>query len=116
MIYIIHSCSIVVSWVFIVLLAREVKQLKGRVNVLNAAYKGAAKLIFAETKRKEQYTQALKRLTDPESIEEDMEKGARVREMHDANRTTLPREDAGPPAKVYSPQLRAKVPKSNYKR
>lgn len=58
--------------------------------------------------RKELY----KKLADPETIEQDMEKGARLREMKDANRTTLPREDAGPPAVVHRPLLRGKKPGS----
>lgn len=116
MMYIVHSCSIVLLWIVFILQQREIKQLAKKLKALDAAYKAASKLIFVETKRKAEHIDALKRLTDPKLIEEDMEKGARLREMHDANRTTLPREDAGPPAKVYSPRLRAKVPKSNYKR
>lgn len=87
-----------------------------RLGALASAYKAAAKLIFTETKKNNEHLRAFKRLTDPDLIAEDMEKGARLREMRDANRDTLPREDAGPPARVYSPRLRAKVPKSNYKR
>ena len=47
-------------------------------------------------------------LADPARIEADFEKSARMREMRDANRTTLPREGAGagPPAKVYRPKFR----------
>lgn len=58
--------------------------------------------------RKELYA----RLADPKRIEEDFEKGARLREMYDAKRTTLPREDAGPPAVVYRPLLRGQKPGS----
>lgn len=47
---------------------------------------------------------------DPAKIEEDFERSARLREMRDANRTTLPREGAGPPAKVYRPKMRNKRP------
>lgn len=83
---------------------------------LSIGYNAAIKLLLSETKRREEHTKALKRLTDPESIADDMEKGARVREMYDANRTTLPREDAGPPAKVYTPKMRAKVPRGNFRR
>jgi hypothetical protein len=49
-------------------------------------------------------------LADPEKIEADFEKSARAREMRDANRTTLPREGAGPPAKVHRPKMRGKKP------
>lgn len=63
-------------------------------------------------KFKEQRKELYKRLADPEFIEAEMEKGARLREMKDANRTTLPREDAGPPAVVYRPPLRGAKPGS----
>lgn len=49
-------------------------------------------------------------LADPKLIEAEMEKSARAREMRDAQRTTLPREGAGPPAKVYRPKLRGAKP------
>lgn len=97
-------------------LQRRIKHNEARLNALSTAYNSAIKLILIETKRREEHTKALKRLTDPLIIADDMEKGARLREMHDANRITLPREDAGPPAKVYTPTMRAKVPKGNYKR
>ena len=58
--------------------------------------------------RKELY----KKLADPEQIEKDMEASAQLREMKDANRTTLPREDAGPPAVVHRPPLRGAKPGS----
>lgn len=50
------------------------------------------------------------KLTNVDEIEKDFEKSARLREMRDANRTTLPRENTGPPAKVYRPKLRGKRP------
>ena len=59
-------------------------------------------------RRKELYDS----LADPKKIEEDLEKSARRREMYDANRSTLPRENSGPPAKVYRPPLRAQKPAS----
>jgi len=49
-------------------------------------------------------------LADPAKIEADFEKSAMMREMRDANRTTLPREGAGPPAKVYRPKFRNQKP------
>ena len=64
------------------------------------------------TKFKQQREELYKQLADPERIEQDMEKGARLREMKDANRTTLPREDAGPPAVVHRPLLRGQKPGS----
>jgi hypothetical protein len=50
------------------------------------------------------------KLADPNEIVADFEKSARAREMRDANRTTLPREGAGPPARVFRPKLRGKKP------
>lgn len=47
-----------------------------------------------------------KNLTDPDRIQADMEATANAREMRDANRTTMPRVNAGPAAKVYRPKLR----------
>ena len=96
-------------------LHKKINETRAKLNALSVAYGSAIKLILAETKRREEHKKAFSRLTDPEAIADDMERGARVREMYDANRNTLPREDAGPPAKVYSPRLRAKVPKSKYK-
>lgn len=56
--------------------------------------------------RKELY----ERLADPDRIEKELEKSAQRREMYDAKRTTLPRENAGPPAVVYRPLLRGVKP------
>lgn len=95
---------------------KRVRYMEKNYDALSIAYKSSMKLILTENDRRAAQAKALKRLTDPDSILEDMERGARMREMRDANRTTLPREDAGPPAKVYTPSMRAKLPKSNYKR
>ena len=95
---------------------KRVNLLDRKYDAISVAYKNSMKLILTESERRAAQAQALKRLSDPDAILEDMERGARLREMRDANRTTLPREDAGPPAKVYTPTMRAKVPKSNYKR
>lgn len=97
-------------------LYKRIKELENNYKTLSLWYSAAYELIVTETNRREEHSKALKRLTDPEAIADDMEKGARLREMYDANRTTLPRDDAGPPAKVYTPTMRAKVPRSNYKR
>lgn len=56
--------------------------------------------------RKELY----EKLADPYRVEKDLEDSAHRREMHDANRTTMPRENAGPPAVVYRPPLRGVKP------
>ena len=70
----------------------------------------ARKLISVETKRKQAHSDAFERLTDPESIAADMERGADIIEARNANRLTKPREDAGPPARVYRPPMRSKLP------
>lgn len=49
-------------------------------------------------------------LADPLKIESDFEKSARAREMRDAQRSTLPRDDAWPPAKVHRPKMRGAKP------
>lgn len=54
------------------------------------------------------------KLADHKKIEREMEAGARLREMHDAKRTALPRDDAGPPAvirKLPSSAIRGKKAK-----
>lgn len=94
---------------------KRVDLLDRKYDAMSVAYKNSMKLILTEADRRASQARALKRLTDPDVIMEDMERGARMREMYDANRTTLPREDAGPPAKVYSTKLRANVPRSQYK-
>lgn len=107
---------VVVLVAYCVAVAIEIRNLKRKSKELNLGYAAALKLIVAEAKRREQQTEALKRLTDPDLIADEMEKGARHREMYDANRTTLPREDAGPPARIYTPQMRAKIPRPNTKK
>lgn len=111
--------GLIVAWIgysaYSYTLTKRIKYNESKLRLLSTAYSSAIKLIMTEIKRKDEHTKALKRLTDPESILEDMEKGARMREMYDANRITLPRENAGPPAKVYSTKLRANTPRSQYK-
>lgn len=97
-------------------LHRRIKRNEKHMASLAGAYDDALKLIDTEIQRRDAQVKAFHRLTDPQMIMEDMEKGARMREMYDANRTLLPRPDAGPPAKVYTPTMRAKVPKGNFKR
>ena len=52
------------------------------------------------------------RMTDSASIEAEMERTADLRELRGANRTTLPREDSGPSARIYRPKLRGQMPGS----
>lgn len=52
-----------------------------------------------------------KNLTDPIKIEAEMEATATAREMRDAGRKYLPRENAGPPAKVHRPPTLRSVPR-----
>ena len=78
---------------------RHINRLEARIDLFSAVLNEAADLISLETQKKLAQKKAYERLTDPEAIVEDMERGARIREMKDANRRTLPREDAGPPAR-----------------
>ena len=60
-------------------------------------------------------TKLYEELADPDKILEEMEKGARLREMHDASRTTLPRDDAtGQHARVFRPKMRGKLPSNQW--
>lgn len=79
-----------------------------RVALLENKFKKAQSLISAETERKQAHTDAFQRLTDEEAIQADMERGARAAEMRAAKRTTLPRENKGPHARVYRPNVRGK--------
>lgn len=97
-------------------LHRRIKKDEKQLASLAGAYNDALKLIQLEIERRDAQVKAFQRLTNQELIMEDMEKGARMREMRDANRNLLPRPDAGPPAKVYTPTLRAKVPRSTPKK
>ena len=60
--------------------------------------------------KEEAFKKAFNRLTDVDAIQEDMEASARAREMYDAGRTTLPREDGAAHAVVHRPKLRAPKP------
>ncbi|HPE52987.1 MAG TPA: hypothetical protein PK852_02610 [Mesotoga prima] len=84
------------------ILRREIERTNKRIDLFAALMDEATQLISVETEKKVAQKKAYERLTDPDAIAEDMEKGARIREMRDAGRTTLPREDAGPPAKVHT--------------
>lgn len=68
-------------------------------------------LITEETRRIQEHRKAFERLTDPDSIEADFERGAQAAEMRAANRVYLPREDAGPHARVHTARLRGQLPK-----
>jgi hypothetical protein len=83
-----------------------------RIESLAEDLETARSLIEAETERKSAHTRAFEVLSNPELIEQEMEKSARATEMRIARRTTLPREDAGPPAKVYRPKIHKRYPKS----
>lgn len=81
------------------------KNLRKRVENLEWQMRAAARLISEETKRKTAHTEAFKNLTDPDKIQEEMERGADILEARQANRLTMPRENAGPPARVFRPRL-----------
>lgn len=72
-------------------------------------------LISEETKRKAAHTKAFERLTNPVAIAEDFEESAaqnaKQMEAINANRTTEPREGAGPHAIVHRVRkMRPKIP------
>ena len=81
-------------------------------NRLIEEFEMARNLLESEEERKRAHTKAFEVLSDPDKIEDEMEKSARATEMRIARRTTLPREDAGSPAKVYRPRILKKYPKS----
>jgi hypothetical protein len=88
------------------------KQNQAILNELIQEFEAARGLIEAEIERKDAHTKAFEVLSNPDLIAEEMENSARATEMRIARRTTLPREDAGPPAKVYRPKIRKLYPRS----
>lgn len=76
------------------------------------AYNSAVALIEAEAERKESHTRAFEVLSNPDLIAEEMERSSEATESRIARRTTLPREDAGPPAKIYRPKIKKKYPRT----
>lgn len=62
-------------------------------------------LVSEETKRKQLHAQLYEDLTDPDKIQEDMERGADIVEARQGNRLLAPRPDAGPPARVFRPKF-----------
>lgn len=55
-------------------------------------------------------------LADPEKIAAELERGANLREMRDAGRKIIPRDDAGPPAKVHRPLRRGINTEASWRR
>lgn len=97
-------CIIVIGMALIVtLLIMRIKEANRQIDQL-------IEIGLAEIDRKKAHTEAFKKLVDPDWIQEEFERGADVMEARNANRLTKPREDAGPPAKVYRPKLRGKLP------
>ena len=82
-----------------------------RVKRLDKELHLARGLVTAETERKVAHTKAFETLSNPDLIAEEMERSSEATESRIARRTTLPREDAGPPAKVYRPKLTRKYPR-----
>lgn len=78
---------------------------------LHRKFKAAEKLIKIETWRRKKHAKAFEALTNPEKIEQEMERGAQLSEMRAAGRRTLPRENAGPHARVWRPNLRNQPPR-----
>jgi len=96
------SCGVLLA--VVLFHGRQIRKIQKQVN------EQMNEIGLAEIDRKNAHTEAFKKLTDPDWIQEEFERGADVMEARTANRLTKPREDAGPPAKVYRPQLRSKLP------
>lgn len=79
-----------------------------RIILLERDRKYVNQLATEETKRKVLHSQLLSDLTDEDKIMADMERGADIIEARQANRLTVPRTDAGPPARVFRPKMRGK--------
>lgn len=93
-------------------LKRSGRQNQEILNEMAEAYNSAVALIEAEAERKESHTRAFEVLSNPDLIAEEMERSSEATESRIARRTTLPREDAGPPAKVYRPKIKKKYPRT----
>lgn len=71
----------------------------------------ARRLLNQDERRRAAHTAAFERLTDTEAIQADMERSAIASEALRANRTTEPREGAGPHAVVHRVRkMRSKPP------
>lgn len=75
-----------------------------RLTVFEKKFNEAQHLISEETKRKESHTKAFEDLVNPDKIDSELERSARLHEAWNAKRTSMPREDAGPPAVIHAPK------------
>jgi len=108
---IVDSFSLLLCISLTILLVRSIRKLDQQGELLGIAInllQTAVPLIREETKRKVAHTEAFERLADPETIVEDMERAADILEARQANRLTMPREDAGRPARVFRPKFSGK--------
>ena len=101
---------VIIQTVIIILSRHEINRSHDEIRDMRHLLVDAAKLISSETKRKISHTKAFDRLTDPDAIIEDMERTADIIEARQANRLHSPRHDAGPPARIFRPRIRAKLP------
>jgi hypothetical protein len=101
------SANNIAQWIAIGMLYVVVAWVWIRMKRLERQLKSARKLIVAEAERRAKHAAAFDKLTDVDSIMEEMERGADIIEARNANRLTKVRLDAGPPAKVYRPKLRS---------
>jgi hypothetical protein len=102
----------IIQTAIIVASRKEIDRSHNEIRDLRHLLIDAGKLISEETKRKMKHSSALDRLTDPNSILEDMERTADVIETRQANRLYAPRPDAGPPAKIHRPRIRSRLPRT----
>lgn len=77
-----------------------IKQLRVTKKDLSAAQD----LISEETQRKIAHREAFEDLIDPAKIDAELERSARRHEAWNANRSSVPREDSGPPAVIHAPK------------
>lgn len=108
---VVDLCSLTLCVVLTVMVLRSQKTIQEQRELLKLSVtllEEALPLISEETKRKQAHTKALEKLTDPEAIQEEMERNADIIEARQANRLTMPREDAGRPARVFRPKFSGK--------
>jgi hypothetical protein len=99
------ACIILLIPPMVYMYGRLLQQITDLQIEVERIFEPAMALLSEETKRKAKHNGMLENLTDPDKIQEDMERGADILEARQANRLHQPRPDAGPPAKVFRPKF-----------
>jgi hypothetical protein len=94
----------------LVSLGVAVYKLHNRIAEAEAVKLAALNLMNQERARKKAHEIAFEKLTDPDTIVAEMERGAVAMEALTAKRGRNVREDAGPHARIYRPRLQSKLP------